>query len=373
MRGTAALAGIGTAAMLCLSACVSADGATPAPVSWSRVALPAGMTPVTLATGGEKVLVGASSTALPHPRLLVGTAADALREVTLTPKSPYAFEARWLSVAVHDNTVFAVGGARGGAHANVRWTTWSGTTAQLSEDQQPFGTFGGWGAGDLSGLAFAGADPVILGSWASDSTGLDVSTWLFAHDRWWRQSSTGTPLGSTPRELLSARALTSTGSGLVASGSVITLGDGDISTNPAIWRAATAGGPWTRVALPAAESPSDAHAATCSGTHCLVVGQRAGSLTLWDVEETSAHLVAGMPALRVPERRYALAPLRVGRKDVVVVPAEGHTTVLVRDGTSWSQRTGPDGIPVSAVVLGTEVWLVTDAGDGTGNLWRARP
>jgi hypothetical protein len=373
MRGTAALAAISAAAMLGLSACTSTDGATPARVSWSRVALPAGMTPVTLAIAGGNVLVGAFSAGRPHPRLLVGTAADGLRDVALTPKSPYAFEARWLSVAVHDDTVFAVGGARGGAHANVRWTTWSGTTAHLSENEQPFGTFGGWGAGDLSGLAFAGTDPVILGSWASDSTGLDVSTWLFAHDRWKRQSSTGTPLGSTPRDLLSARALSSAGSGLVASGSVTSLGDGDISTHPAIWRAPAAGGPWTRVALPAAESPSDAHAATCSGTYCLVVGQQAGRLTLWDVVDTSAHLVAGMPAPRVPERRYALPPLRVGGKDVIVVPAEGHTTVVVRDGTSWSQRRGPDGIPVSAVVLGTEVWLVTDDGDGTGNLWRARP
>ena len=91
--------------------------------------VPEGADPVTLTSAGaDALLIGAYASTRPHPRLLV------LRNGTLTsvpvepqPESPYAPLARWFSIAVSGDAVEAVGGARGGAHANYRWTVWSGT------------------------------------------------------------------------------------------------------------------------------------------------------------------------------------------------------------------------------------------------------
>lgn len=348
-------------------------GEQPRPLAWKQTSLPNSLEPVVLAPAGEGVLVGAYSGARPSARVLVGDTPVSLHEVPATPHSPYAFEARWLALADHAGAVVGVGGARGGAHANVRWTTWSGDATHLAEYEQTFETFGGWGAGDLAGVAFAGSEPVVLGSWQSERTGLDIATWRQSGHRWERQSSTGTALGSTPQELLSAGAVASAGAGLVASGSVTRLGTGSIATIPAVWLSPSASGPWRRVDLPAGGGPGQADAATCTGDRCMVVGRSGAHLAMWDVAGDTARAVSGIPSIVVPDNHHALAPLAVDGQDVVVVPvAGGSSRLVVRRGSSWTQRAGPPGVPRSAVALGGELWLVTEGQEGRGALWHAK-
>jgi len=139
-------------------------------LTWSKVVLPRDVEPLTLTASGPQLLVGGrSATGRVKPRLLRIASDGSSREVQLVPRSGYAFEARWRSIASDGNRIIAVGGAPGGAHSNTRWTTWAGTNAGVTEIPQPFDTFGGWGAGDVIGPVLTTAGPVIAGSWAGAS------------------------------------------------------------------------------------------------------------------------------------------------------------------------------------------------------------
>lgn len=345
--------------------------------SWQQVALPDGMAAVTLASDDSTVLVGAFSTQRPHPRILAGTGATTLGEIPLTPRSPYAFEGRWFQIIARDGLVDAIAGARGGAHGNYRWTTWSGSLQGVAEQEQPFGVFGSYGAGDLAGLAYAGDSPVILGGWQSDRTGLDIATWTRTGLRWARQTSTGTPLGSTPEELVSATAISSRGEGLALSGSVTRLAPGSVTVEPSLWTSDDADGPWSRVDLSYADPQqgsalTQAHATTCTAKRCVVAGANGGLFTFWEVTADTSSTPAGIPDVQVTENATVLPPILFDGKDVFVVPSTDSTTVLQRSGESWSVGEGPKGSPVSAVTHGDEIWVVTVDAQGTGTLWRSR-
>lgn len=345
--------------------------------SWQRVPLSSGLSPVTLATDGATVLIGAYSTQRPHPHLLSGTTATTLSEVPLTPRSPYAFEGRWFQIISRNGRIEAIAGARGGAHGNYRWTTWSGASTGVAEQEQPFGVFGSYGAGDLAGMAYAAGSPVILGAWQSDQTGLDIATWTRTGERWARQPSTGTPLGSSAQLLASANAITSAGDGLTLSGSVTRLEHGSVTVDPAVWTSPDANGPWTRVDLPHAEptgksTVTEAHAATCTPQQCLISGATGGRFTFWELNGTTTTQAPGIPDIQVTENAKALAPVTFAERDGFVVPSGSGSVVLQRSGKDWSTGDGPTGTPVSAVPHGDEIWVVTTDAEGTGTLWRSR-
>ncbi|MFC7488879.1 hypothetical protein ACOCJ7_06680 [Knoellia sp. CPCC 206453] len=383
MKVPSVLVGLAVGSSLALGACTSdapdttARSPSAAPMDWQRVPLPTGLSAVTLAATDETVLVGAYGPARPRPHLLSGTGSGPWQDVPLTPRSPYAFEARWFQIIARDGHIDAIAGARGGAHGNYRWTTWTGTTTGVAEQEQPFGVFGSYGAGDLAGMAYAGGSPVILGAWQSERTGLDIATWTRTGARWARQPSTGTPLGSTPDELAGATAITSGGDGLVLSGSLTRLEPGSVTVEPAVWTSPDADGPWTREDLPHAtpekgSALAEAHAATCTPHQCLVTGTVGGRLFLWEVGGNTTRNPSGIPDIEVTQNASVLAPISLEGKDVFVVPSRGGSVVLQRSGETWSVGDGPRGAPVSAVLLGDEVWVVTTDAHGTGTLWRAR-
>ncbi len=332
---------------------------------------------MTLATDDSNVLIGAFSTQRPSPRILVGTGPTSLREVPLTPRSPYAFQARWFQIATHGDRIDAVGGAQGGAHGNYRWSTWTGNSERVTEQEQGFLVFGGYGSGDLTGVGYAGDSPVILGAWQSGQTGLDIATWVRTDDRWTRLPSTGTPLASTPSELVAANTITSGGDGLVLSGSVTHLDPGSVTVEPALWTSPDADGPWTRVGLPyeipaKGSTLAEAHAATCSPHQCLISGAVGGRFTFWEVRGRTTTNTPGIPDIEVTENASVLAPISLEGKDLFVVPSKDGTTLLQRSGEKWSVTNGPQGTPISAVLLGDEIWVVTTDPQGTGTLWRSR-
>lgn len=345
--------------------------------SWQRVTLSGALTPVTLAVDGNTVLIGAHSNQRPHPRILAGTGATALREVPLTPRSPYAFEGRWFQIISRDGDIDGIAGARGGAHGNYRWTTWSGSRDGVAEQEQPFGVFGSYGAGDLSGMAYAGGSPVVLGAWQSDRTGLDIATWSRSGARWARQQSTGTPLGSTPQELVGATAIASRGEGLALSGSVTRLAPGSVTVEPSLWTSSDGDGPWSRVDLsytvpPKGQTLVEAQATTCSRQRCVVSGVNGGWFTFWEMTADTISTPPGIPEVELTENASVLAPVTLAGTDIFVVPTADGSTVLQRDAEAWSVGDGPSGSPVSAIVHGDELWLVTTDAQGTGTLWRSR-
>ena len=72
-------------------------------------------------------------------------------------------------------SVVALGAAHGGAHANFRWTIWTGTPAGLVDRPQTFETFGGQEAGSLLAVARDRHGPLIVGTWQG-AHGLDGAT-----------------------------------------------------------------------------------------------------------------------------------------------------------------------------------------------------
>jgi len=380
----AVLVGLVTGSTVLCGACTSGSTGSaeatrsPTPSSttlrWEQVRLPDGVEPVTLATSGDAVVVGAVATTRPRPRLLVGPGADALRDVPLTPKSPYAFEGRWFQVATRGDRIDAIAGARGGAHGNYRWTTWSGTVAGVAEQEQPFGVFGSYGAGDLAGIAYAGSSPVVLGAWQSEQTGMDVATWTRSGTRWARVPSTGTALGSTPEALVDARVVTTRGDGLLLGGSVTRLGPGSVEVLPAVWTSRGPAGPWTRVDLPRSgdRGTSEVDGAVCEDDRCVLTGVTDGRLSVWEVTDDTTAEPPGTPVVEIPENASVPSPVLLGAGLVIAAPRERGSTLLRRSGATWTTADGPPGPPTSVVVHGAEVWVVTGGGRDTPALWRAR-
>ncbi|MFW5474237.1 hypothetical protein ACOCJ5_13095 [Knoellia sp. CPCC 206450] len=383
MSVRAVLVGLVAGSALLCGACTSGStgspGTSPSPATtttlrWEQVPLPPGFEPVTLATAGDDVVVGATAPGRPRPRLLVGPGPDRLREVPLAPRSPYAFEGRWFQVVTRGGRIDAIAGARGGAHGNYRWTTWSGTAAGVAEQEQPFGVFGSYGAGDLAGIAYAGTSPVVLGAWQSEQTGMDVATWTRSGDRWSRRTSTGTPLASTPEELVDARVITARGDGLLLGGSVTRLAPGSVEVVPAAWTSPRPSGPWTRVDLSRSgdRGTSEVDGAVCARDRCVLAGVTDGRLSVWEVTDDTTAEPPGTPAVGVPDNASVPSPVLLGDDVVLVAPTERGSTLLRRSGSAWSTADGPPGPPASVVVHGDEVWVVTSAGRGTPALWRAR-
>ena len=84
--------------------------------------------------------------------------------------------ADFVSLATDGSSIVALGAAHGGAHANSRWTIWSGTPRRVIDRPQIFYAFGGQEAGDLIDVAWDDRGPMIVGSWLGKH-GLDGRIW----------------------------------------------------------------------------------------------------------------------------------------------------------------------------------------------------
>lgn len=297
-----------------------------------------------------------------------------LRDIALHPAPGYGAEAQWLSVATHAGQLTALGGAPGGAHSNTRWTVWQGDATGLVEQPQEFNTFGGEDAGGLVGVAYAGDTPVLVGSWRSASTGLDIAVWRRQGAATWvRDTSTGTALASTPTQLVQAAGVASTGPDLLVVGSTTVLPStpgGDIAVNATVWRGAVrpdSRWTWTSLPLPGA-SPSRADAVTCDAAHaeCLVVGRSAGHAVAWLVRESRVSAAADLGGVPVGDADVLLAPARTDtgwyaavRRGPKATPAG--LLVGTHAGT-WRTLASLDAGPVALVATGGALTLALGSG-----------
>ncbi len=391
--------------------------------AWRREAVPAGTAPVVLAAYRNGLLLGAarpvdSTAATSSP---VGAADDEIHRAGLATAvrpevythqggrwsalsvqaaSGYGAEATWSTLHVSaDGSIVAVGGARGGAHANVRWSVWRGdVTSGLREQPQEFTVFGGWGAGDQGGIVEAGGIPLLFGSWGGQA-GLDIAVWRPDGDRWVRQPSEGTDMGSTATRLVSAAGGTGWGPGAVLVGSVLHLGE-SLRQTPALFRSASADGPWTALDLPGSAdaspgssggSPGGSSGGSSGGAasgganealsvgclpqqDCVVAGRVAGRLVLWRVGiDGRTDPIPGLPSLALPERGGVPAVLRdtPGADAVVLATGSGRSGSVLLFGSAtdrWTSVMGPPG-QARALVLAEGRWWALSEVDGVVSLW----
>jgi hypothetical protein len=369
MRGRAVVAAA-VAVAIALAGCGASTPEGPAPVSFTKVDLPAGSSPVVLTAAGDDLLIGTRRDGQAVvPALLRRGADGAVSDIPLTAATPYGMLARWYSIVVDGDRVLAIGGERGGAHGNVRWSAWTGTLSGISEKQQGFSVFGGWGAGELNDAVWTPSGPLLIGSWQSLKVGSDVAVWTADGDTWVRQSSAGTALENTPESLNFPIAATTTGSGALVAGWRLAGG----RQEPAVWRSTAGDTGWTSTALPDSGKSGAAVAVRCWDGTCGVAGWVDGKLAVWQVTDGTAVRLSGSPPIAVGDRDRLAAPVDVGGRLTQFVSDGGQVKVAWADGGRWTVRdvSGPSGAVTAVVRVGDAVYLLAGSDENARTLWRA--
>jgi hypothetical protein len=377
-RGLASLWAALLLMMIMVASC--SDAGPPAPrettreLSWSRIALPESVVASSLAPASEALLVGGrASSGRGHPVLFAVDAAGNTRPVPLHPTSPYAKVADLVSVAADGTQIVALGARPGGAHANVRWTVWTGSTQRLYEYPQRFETFGGQSAGGLLGIVIGSDGPVIAGTWAANEGGLDAAVWLPNGRRWLRRESDGTALANTPQIQVNPRAASAARSAVILSGSVITFGDG-VEQRAAVWTWPSRSSAWMLHQLPGAGTHSEALSSGCART-CWVSGHTDGTLALWSFDPAD---VAGtatrdstLPSMKIDTDGPGPRTVVSGDRPGILFSHAGDTRLVVSDGDGgWQRFTAPGGSVLDATTVGDSLYAIIRTDDAVG-LWTA--
>ncbi|WP_425308649.1 hypothetical protein AADG42_07805 [Ammonicoccus fulvus] len=349
--------------------------ASPPHVPWRPVVLAGSGQVVTLTGTPEGMLVGryapdaATRVSLQRVDLETGES----REVPLTMGPGYARETELVSVSVLGSDVVAVGGARGGAHGNVRWSVWRGSPAGLQEEPQTFETFGGWEAGGLVGSAYASAGPLIMGSWASPSGGVDFAVWQPVGERWLRIADAGPDLRATATRQPAAFAVTSDADSYFAVGSVTELGAPPVE-RPALWHSTSPRGPWRLTELPvpsAATGQARAVAVSCAASRCVVAGRAGPQLLSWRLTLAGDGPAHADPPVIVAQdviENLRLFVARGSRSDWIALADGNHTQLTEARGTR--QRIAVPGVPTAmATDAEGHPVVATTTADGTTRLW----
>lgn len=278
---------------------------------------------------GRRTPAGVGSAGVGSPALDMLARDGSLTSVPLSYPPGYAAEAVWSGVDIHNGQILALGGARGGAHGNVRWTVWRGTLSGVSEEPQAFETFGGWLAGTMVGVAQPeGGMPLLVGTWSdARRRGFDITLWHPDGSRWVRAEPTATALAGSPTDLPSPEQVATAGSSVVIAGWSTDLSAG-VRTIPVVW-VMDADGTWRREELTAPDVQTMALGVGCGADRCLVVGQSRTSLLAWWLRPAHPFSLTGTPAIRLPgvpreQVGPAPAPVIVGDTAYVLAPERDH-------------------------------------------------
>lgn len=332
---------------------------------WTSVALPAGMVPATLGRDGNWLLVGGQVRRGEgrFPALVRLRAADpesAPEPVSVTPRTPYGKVADLVALTGAGDRVVALGAAHGGAHANFRWTVWTGSVEGVTDRPQSFETFGGQEAGTLLGLATDARSPLLVGTWQG-AHGADGAIWRPSGERSarWVRERPAPALTSTARRQMAPRSVSQQDDGSVTvNGSVIDLGDG-VRQSAATWR--DQDGDWTLAELPDPGERSEAWSTACAVT-CWTVGARDGQLAIW-----SGTGRVEVPLVTVDDSDSAR--VLVARDSVVMVASSGEDgRLLIGSEDRWRVYTAPGGLVRAAALVGSRLYLISGA-EGRTRLW----
>jgi hypothetical protein len=356
--------------LACLAACTN-DKPSSQPVNWTKVNV--GAEPVVLTAHGDQLLVGLRDRgAKVVPQLVVLTGDQRMQvKVTPSPKSPYAFEAIWYSIAYDGKQLLALGGAAGGAHSNTRWTVWTGTVdGGLVERPQEFNTFGGQTAGGLYSVVITPSGRALLGSWGGVETGNDAAVWLPQSDaKWVRQNPAKTALQSTPSLLVGPSFGTNLLDSIVLVGSQVRLAPNTVAQEAAIWQSAKLNQGWRAITLPDPGDRSQAMTASCDPSGCLISGSVDGQLALWQVPRSGpARRLRDVPAIPVGDQDKLPPPIVHGDRIVQIVAQDNKVKVISGHDGDWTVQDsagGPEGVVTDAaitqdgtlyLIAGTALW-----------------
>lgn len=363
-----------------LTGCGPATGPSPQPTSsqpsssqpgirmaWRQRALPGSPEVLTL-TPGRPVLAGTRLDGEPGLLKLTADPEPDPGTVRLRPHSGYARIAGWLQVSAGAPGLVAVGGARGGAHANVRWSVWRGSAETLTEEPQVFWVFGGEEAGDLVGAGYLGDDPLVVGSWAGRH-GADIAVWRPHGTRWARDPSRGA-LASTATELKSAAAVAGSDGRITIAGDALALGRPSVA-HPAVWTATATTGPWTQRLLP---GDGRARNLACSAAgDCLVVGVTTDlSARAWRLAADGTVTELDLPPVTLTDGAPVPAPaLAEDGTAWLALPTDSGSTLLRIDGSGAATVDTPAGTPTAIATADGRLYLATRTGE-TSSLWVGR-
>lgn len=354
------------AALLVLASCDAAPPRPPAQTRFTQVELPVGTAPVRIAAAGDELVVAVSKDGKPG---VVRHRDGENTEIPLTPATGYGAEALWYSLAARETggqpEILAVGGRRGGAHGNVRWSVWRTTGTGLAEQPQAFSTFGGLGAGDLIDAVLPVTGPLLVGTWQSRGAGLDPSVWTTDGATWTRRSSTGTALESTRGTLKFPMSAASRGAEVVIAGWQLVKG----VQQPVVWTLRD--GTTTPTPLPDAGRLGNAITVTCEDT-CSVAGRVDGRLAVWQGSGEDWRRVPGLPDVPVGDRDRPPPPVA----DTLVYSVRG-TVRIATLGGGTRDAAGPTGVVTAVARVGDSTYVLAgpsnDSQDNNQTLWRAGP
>jgi hypothetical protein len=355
--------------------CGVGGGDEPVAVPFTAVDLPAGARPVTLSQAGDALLIGVRWDQRPVvPGLLRREPDGTITDIGVHAATSYGLLATWHSITSDGQHILAIGGERGGAHGNVRWSVWTGSTAAtagITEQRQGFSTFGGYGAGELIDAVLTPAGGALIGSWESAQVGFDVAVWTTDGEVWTRQSSAGTALESSQHLLEFPMAATALEQGILIAGWQMSLDAGG-HQQPVVWRSTSGSTGWTTSPLPDAGQTGAALAARCWSTTCGIAGRLDGTLALWRLSDDTWVRLAGTPPIAVGERDRLAAPIEVGGRLVQVVSDGGQVRIARADGDRWTVRTaaGPTGTVTAVIRVGDTIYLLAGPDENTQTLWR---
>ncbi len=317
---------------------------------WRAVDLDAEPQALTSGSGGP--LIG-----LAGPRLQGPNGAIPIRTTT-----GYGAEARWVSLATDGARIVGVGHAVGGAHGNARWSVFSGTTASVTEQEQPFEIFHGPGSGQLVAAVFAGREPALIGSWASAVAGLDVTIWLPDGDRWERQPSRARALLATARSLPQAHAAVG-GDRLMVVGQLIDLDP--IRTRAVAWSSTDPRGEWTRLDLPGPGTTTIAESVAVHDGGWLAAGRSDERLIAWRIGSDLAVTDLAVPVLSAADGVQVAAS---GSEALIVAGDGGTVRALHGSPDAWQSSTVPGRAPRGAG-WASEPVVITTADHGPSRLF----
>jgi len=351
---------------LVVAGCATAPPEAAPRTRFTQVELPPGAAPVRIAAMGDELVVAVNTDGEPG---IVRHHDGENTDVPLTPATGYGAEALWYSLAAREISgepeILAVGGKRGGAHGNIRWSVWRTAGTGMAEQPQAFSTFGGLGAGDLIDAVLPDTGPELVGTWESRGAGLDPSVWTTDGTTWTRRSSTGTPLESTRAALKYPMSATSRGAEVVIVGWQLVKG----RQQPVVWTLRD--GETTTATLPDAGKLGAAITVTCADT-CSVAGRVDGDLAIWQGSGNSWRRVPDVPEATVGDKDRPPPP--VG--DTLVYSERGKVRIATLGGGT-RDAAGPTGVVTGVVRVGDSIYVLagptSDSQDNKQTLWRADP
>lgn len=344
--------------LLLVALLLTGCGAAPPPETpFSKIDLPPGAAPVRIAADGDGLLIGVREDGGPG---LLRYADGKTTDIPLTPATAYGAQAHWYSLSARDGEILAIGGKRGGAHGNVRWSVWRGTEEGIAEQPQVFSTFGGYGAGDLIDGVLPDGGAYLVGTWQSRSVGADAAVWTTDGVTWQRQSSTGTALESTRDSLKFPMAAAAHGREVVIAGWQLVKG----RQQPVVWTLTDAGA--TATPLPDAGRTAVAGTVTCAHT-CEIAGRVDGRLAVWRGAGNEWRRVADVPDVPVGDRDRPPAP-----DGGTLVYSDQGAVHIGRLGEQMRAARGPSGVVTAVERVGDSTYVLAGPDDNDNRtLWRA--